>query len=189
VSGLTLSGADAGDYTLAQPSATGNITAATITVTANNKTKTYGAANPALTASYSGFVNSEDTNVLSGVLNLTTTADIDSPVGPYTISVTNGTLSAMNYDFTFIAGQLTITQAVVTVPAMLTGIQVLPNGIKLTFSASANRTYQIERASALQNSGTVWTNVGSVTTDSAGQGQFTDINPPPAQGYYRTASP
>jgi hypothetical protein len=275
VSGLTLSGADAGNYTLTQPAATANITPATITVTADNKSKVYGAANPALTASYSGFVNgenqsvlsgspslsttadasstvggspypivvavgtlsaanytfsfvagavtvtkatltvtandatraygqpnpvftasyagfvnSDNTNVLSGLPQLSTTADISSPVGgPYTITVTNGTLTATNYDFTFIAGQLTITEAVLIVPARLTGIQLMPNGIKVTFSATAGYTYQIERALALQNSGMVWTNIGSATTDATGQGLFTDTNPRPVQGYYRTVSP
>jgi hypothetical protein len=61
--------------------------------------------------------------------------------------------------------------------------------MKLTFSASGNYTYQIQRASALLNSGMAWTNIGSATTDAAGQGAFTDTNPPPAQGYYRTVSP
>jgi len=37
VSGLTLSGADAGNYTLTQPAVTANITPATITVTADNE--------------------------------------------------------------------------------------------------------------------------------------------------------
>src|SRR5206468_1487435 len=42
------------------------ITRRTLTVTADNKSKTYGGANPALTASYSGFVNGETETVLSG---------------------------------------------------------------------------------------------------------------------------
>jgi hypothetical protein len=129
--------------------------------------------------------------VLSGAPEMSTVANINSLVdgSPYTIAVTKGTLSATNYDFTFIPGRLTITPAVVTVPARLTGIQVVPNGIKLTFSASTNYTYQIQRASALPNSGTAWTNIGSATTDAAGRGEFTDTNPPPTQGYYRTVSP
>ena len=35
------------------------VTPAALTVTADNETKTYGAANPALTVSYSGFVNGD----------------------------------------------------------------------------------------------------------------------------------
>src|SRR5439155_17711418 len=75
--------------------------------------------NPGFTVTYAGFVNSDDANVLSGAPELSTAADTSSSVGgsPYTITVTNGTLSATNYDFTFVAGQLTITQAVLTVKA------------------------------------------------------------------------
>jgi hypothetical protein len=191
VSGIILSGADAGNYTLTQPALAANITRATITVTADNKSRTYGAANPAFTVTYNGFVGTDDTNVLVGAPALSTAANINSPANdsPYTITVTNGTLSATNYDFTFISGRLTITPAVVTVPARLTGIQLVPDGIKLTLSASANHTYQIERAAALQNGGMAWTNIGSATTDATGQGEFTDTEAPVAQGFYRTVSP
>src|SRR5581483_11310030 len=41
-SGLTLTGADAGNYALTAPVLSANITAAPLTVTANNQTKTYG---------------------------------------------------------------------------------------------------------------------------------------------------
>jgi hypothetical protein len=70
-------------------------------------------------------------------------------------------------------------------PASLTGIQAVPNGIKIIFTGSAGQAYQIERAAALKISGTVWTNIGSATADAAGQGEFTDTSAPGAQGYYR----
>src|SRR5262249_57166953 len=49
ISGLTLSGADAGNYALTQPSTTASITARPITVTADAQIKTYGDADPTLT--------------------------------------------------------------------------------------------------------------------------------------------
>jgi hypothetical protein len=60
-----------------------------------------------------------------------------------------------------------------------------------TFTAGSGRaasTYAVERAAGLQNAGTVWTKIGTTTTDNAGQGEFTDTNPPAGQGYYRTVS-
>src|SRR5262249_22831562 len=74
---------------------------AILTVNAYNATRAYGATNPVFTASYAGFINSDDTNVLSGAPELSTAADTNSSVGgsPYTITATNGTLSATNYDF------------------------------------------------------------------------------------------
>jgi hypothetical protein len=72
--------------------------------------------------------------------------------------------------------------------SVMTGIGVVSDGIKITFAGSPNSAYQIQRAAALQSSETVWTDIGSATTDSAGNGQFTDTNPPQSQGYYRTVS-
>jgi subtilisin-like proprotein convertase family protein len=74
------------------------------------------------------------------------------------------------------------------VPAVLKGITADSGRVRLTFSGSAASTYGVERAASLQNVGTVWTNIGTATTDKAGQGEFTDTNPPAVQGYYRTVS-
>jgi hypothetical protein len=90
---------------------------ALLTVSANNQFRLYGETNPVLTASFSGFVNNETTNVLSGAPALSTTATTNSPVGPYTITITNGTLSATNYAFAFSNGLLTVAQASLTVTA------------------------------------------------------------------------
>ncbi len=101
------------------------ITKAHLTVTADNKSRGYGDANPALTATLSGFKNSETTATagVTGSANLSTTATPSSSVAgsPYAITVVDaGTLSAFNYDFpaaNFVNGQLTITKALLTVTA------------------------------------------------------------------------
>jgi hypothetical protein len=83
---------------------------AVLTVTADNKSKIYGAANPTLTASYAGFVLGDTTAVLSGTSpSLSTSATTTSPVGTYPIAVTQGTLAAANYNFSFVNGTLTVT--------------------------------------------------------------------------------
>jgi hypothetical protein len=83
---------------------------APLTVTADNKTKAYGAANPALTATISGFVNGDDASSVSGTAALATTAITTSSPGSYPISVAAGTLSSSNYVFqTFVPGTLTVT--------------------------------------------------------------------------------
>jgi len=205
VSGLTLEGADAGQYILMQPTTTADITPAALFVAADDKTKVYGEANPPLIASYLGFVNGEDANVLSGSPELSTPVATDTPEGTYPITVTLGSLSATNYTFTLQDGQFTVMGAApseastqipsgeealtIAQPATLTGIQVVPNGIKISFTGSAGQTYQIVRASALLNSGTVWTNIGSATTDAAGKGEFTDTYAPPTHSFYRAVSP
>jgi hypothetical protein len=197
VSGLTLSGTNAANYTLTQPKTTANITQAVLTVTADNQTKQQGDANPALTASYAGFVNGEDATVLSGSPDLGTAVTTDTAAGVYPITAALGSLSAANYSFTFQDGQFTVTAPPVikpsaplatATPALLTGLQALPNGVRITLKGSAASTYQIQRAVALQVTGTVWETIGTATTDSTGHGEFTDTNPPQAHAFYRTAS-
>ena len=89
---------------------------APLTVTADDKTRPYGQANPVpLTASYTGFVNSEDfiTSDLQGSPACSTLADATSSVigSPYAISCSMGTLTSADYSFTFADGSMTITKA------------------------------------------------------------------------------
>jgi hypothetical protein len=79
-------------------------------VTANDKTRTYGAANPAFDAAVVGAVNG-DTLAYS----LATAADQTSGVGSYPIVVTLGSNS--NYDVTKHDGSLTIGKATASVTA------------------------------------------------------------------------
>jgi hypothetical protein len=89
-----------------------------LTVTANSANRFYGDPNPAFTATYSGFVNGDTTNVLSGGPGFTCPATNCSPVGTYPIYVTNGTLTASNYVFKFAPGTLTIMPRPISVTAV-----------------------------------------------------------------------
>ena len=93
--------------------------APTLTVTVDDASCAYGAENPSFTASYSGFIGSDDTNILSGAPAFTTIATSNSPVAgsPYPITMTIGTLVARGYDIVLVDGNLTVTQAVLTVTA------------------------------------------------------------------------
>jgi uncharacterized repeat protein (TIGR02543 family) len=117
--GLSLSGTDAGNYSLASMSttATADITAVQLTVTADNQSRAYGAMNPALTATIAGFVNNEANDVIFGSAELTTLADTNSPTGSYPITAALGTLSATNYTFSLVDGLVTITPYALTVAA------------------------------------------------------------------------
>jgi hypothetical protein len=90
---------------------------ATLNVTADAKSRPYGDANPALTYAITGFVNSDTQSVVSGSPILTTTANATSSVAgsPYTIAVAIGTLTATNYTFNLVNGQLTVTPAAATI--------------------------------------------------------------------------
>ncbi len=160
VSGLVLTGANAADYTLAPlVGLTANITPATLTVSAVNVSRTYGLPNPPFTVSYGGFVNAEGTNVLTGAPSLITSAAINSPPGPYTITVSTGTLSANNYGFTFVNGMLTVLASPV-----LSGVPLSPSQFALTWPTITNQTYQLEYATNL--AAATWTPLGTPVVGS-----------------------
>jgi hypothetical protein len=86
------------------------VSKAALTVTANNLSRAFGLANPTLTVSYGGFVNSDTpATALTGSPSLTTTAVAASLPGSYPITVIQGTLAAANYTLTFVNGTLTVT--------------------------------------------------------------------------------
>lgn len=86
---------------------------APLTVTANPASKVQGSANPAFTASITGFVNSDTAatpGVFTGAPTFSTTATTSSPFGDYPIVPAQGSLSSTNYTFAnFVDGTLTIT--------------------------------------------------------------------------------
>ena len=84
-------------------------------MTANNASRSYSAANPTFTQSYSGFVNGDTSSALNGAPSLTTTATSTSAPGTYSITAAVGTLTASNYTFSFVNGTLTVTAATQTI--------------------------------------------------------------------------
>jgi hypothetical protein len=128
---IVASGASDPDYTISYAAGTLTVTPATLTVTADNKTKVYGAANPSLTDTTTGFVNGDTASVVSGAATLTTTATSTSPVGTYPIVVGIGTLNAANYTFTVVNGTLTVISPaalVVLDPTSKGSVTVTGNG-------------------------------------------------------------
>ncbi len=85
------------------------VTQAVLTVAANATNRLYGATNPDFTATIAGYVNGEDSNVLSGTLTITSPSDVTSAVGSYPIIP--GGVSATNYAINFASNLLTVTQA------------------------------------------------------------------------------
>ena len=113
-SGYILSGADSEKYTLTQPTLSGDITAAPLTVTAIDQTKVYGATDLALTYAITGFVNGDtEANLETGVSILRVTGE---NVGKYTI-IPSGA-SSSNYTINFVTGNFNITAAPLTVIAI-----------------------------------------------------------------------
>jgi MBG domain (YGX type) len=120
----TFTPTDTSKYNMATASVSLTVTRAALTVTAENASRVYAAANPALTAAITGFVNADTSAVVSGSAALSTTATGTSPVGNYPITAAQGTLAAANYTFSFVNGTLTVNTATPTIewatPAAIT---------------------------------------------------------------------
>jgi len=112
---ITPGGGSSSNYTFSYVNGTLTIAQAFLTVTAVNQTMTYGGAVPALTASYSGFVNGDNASSLTTAPTITTTATSSSPTGAYPITA-SGAIDP-NYSFTYIPGALSINPAALTITA------------------------------------------------------------------------
>jgi hypothetical protein len=151
LTGATLTGTHAANYTLSSVSTTtANITAKAVTVTAEAKSKVYGAGDPVLTYTTSGLVGGD---TISGAL----ARNVGENVGTY--AITQGTVSVgSNYTITYVGANLTITKAAQAAPASVTFIHPATFGQerKLTWSRveTASNGYLVERSS---DGGTTWT--------------------------------
>jgi hypothetical protein len=108
---VTANQAGNGNYAAAtQISQSIAVAKAMLTMTATNVSVAYNQSIPALTGySGTGFVNGDTQSILSGTPSEATTATTGSPAGTYPITILQGTLTAANYNFTFVNGTLTIT--------------------------------------------------------------------------------
>jgi hypothetical protein len=114
---ITASGAVDSDYKISYAGGNLTVTAAPLTIAADNQSKVYGAVLPTLTASYAGLVNGDTAASLTTGPTLTTTATAASHVagGPYAITASGAASS--DYTISYVAGQLTVTQAALTITA------------------------------------------------------------------------
>jgi len=108
---------NAGNYLITYQDGTLTITKAPLTITASNAGKTYDglAWSGGSGVSYSGFVNGEGADVLSGSLSYGGNAQGASNAGTYVL--TPGGLSSGNYSISFVDGNLVIGKAALTVAA------------------------------------------------------------------------
>ena len=112
ISGLSLSGTEAANYTLTQPIRQANIAKALLTVTADNKSKIIGNPDPVFTFQYSGLMAGDT----SADLTTVPTCNVSVPhatLGTFPIVCAGGVDD--NYDFTYVNGTLLVGQTDVDV--------------------------------------------------------------------------
>jgi hypothetical protein len=114
----TCSGGVAPNYSFNYVAGVMAVTPAALTVTASSAQANIGAAIPAVTASYTGFVNSDTVSSLTTAPTCSTTATTSSPAGVYPTSCTGAV--DPNYVISYVPGTLGLTAAPVTAPAAAT---------------------------------------------------------------------
>jgi hypothetical protein len=129
VSGLSLGGAQAGDYSLTQPTTSANITARALTITANSTSKTYGD-----TVTFTGsefsvtsgtLFNGDISSVTLSSAGAAATAPVTAPGFHYPIVPSNAQGSGPNnYTIRYLNGSLTVTPR---------GTSVTPNAAGKTY--------------------------------------------------------
>ena len=146
------------------------ITKATIKVTANNLTITYGAAPTGTGVTYDGFLGEDTASVVTGsVTNYTSTYTQFGDVGSnYTITPVVTGLSATNYKFEAVAGELTVNKAKLTVTANAHTITYgdAPTGNGVTYSGfvagSSDNIDNIGLSGEVTNYTSTYTQYGNV---------------------------
>jgi hypothetical protein len=161
----------AANYTFNFINGTLTVSKAPLTVTANNASRPYGAANPTFAATITGFVNGDTTSAVTGAPAFTTTATTTSTPGAYPITPTVGGLVSTNYSFTtFVAGTLTVGKADQTITFGALGSKVLGSG---TFALSATASSGLTVTYTSSNPAVATVSGSTVTLVSVGTAVIT----------------
>ena len=192
---ITPSGLTSDNYDIAFVDGELEITKKALTITAEDKTKVYGAADPAFTVTYDGFEFSDDVTDLGGILAFARA--LGENVGNYVITPSG--LTSDNYDITFVAGELEITkkplsdaQIVIVDPAeyIFDGNDYTPGddkvtvsypsgvGIPLTLNSGAVKDFKYIYGTAgnYTNAGLYTITIRALSADEGGTGNYSGIN-------------
>jgi hypothetical protein len=179
-----IGGLAATNYSFNFTNGTLTITPATLLVSADNQTRSYGATNPVLTYSLSGYQGTDTASSVSGTATVSTSADAACAVGSYPITVTNGTLSATNYTFTFANGTLRV---VATPPVILSITGAGTTNVVITWAALSNATYRVRYFSGFASPG--WQDLTPDITATNGTASVVDHPGDAPQRFYQVVVP
>jgi hypothetical protein len=171
----TVSGAAAANYSIITNNGTLTITAAPLTVAANNASRAYGAANPTFTSTVTGLVNGDSVTV-----SYATTATATSAPGTYPITATVTGAALANYTLNVTPGTLTVAPAATSV-TLATSASPVFIGASITFTATVSSaagvppgTVSFLNGTALLGTGTInASGVATFSTSSLTPGTYT----------------
>lgn len=183
---VTITASQAGDATHSaakEVTQTFTVNKATLTITADNKTKLYGAPVPELTLNYSGWVNKETIAVLTTVPVASVAASTTTPTGSYPISISAA--AAGNYTFRYVPGVLVITpvQQVISFPALPgkvygdvdfpAGASSNNNSLPVTYNSSNTAVATVAADGTLHITGA---GTAVITASQAGNSNYADAS-------------
>jgi hypothetical protein len=157
------------EYNAATATQSFQVTAAPLSVAANNATRSYGAANPAFSGTVSGAVGSD-----SFTESFTTTATATSNVGSYAIAPAVTGAQLANYTVTTVAGELTVTGAATT--TKLNAPANAAYGDSVTLTATVESTAGVPGGSVTFLNGS--TSLGVAALNSSGVATLTTTTLP-----------
>ena len=164
-----------GNYSVSYVAGTLTIEPKAVTVTADNKTKTYGETDPALSVTIAGLVNGDTESVISYTISRAE----GEAAGDYIITPT-GEDSQGNYTVTYPTGTLTINKADLTATA--DNMSVTYGDATPTYTISYAGFVNGEDASVITTPPTITcdysptSNVGEYTISVSGNGEATNYN-------------
>jgi hypothetical protein len=167
---ITPGGLSSDNYSIEFVSSTLTVTPAKLTITAVNKTKTYGAKLPALTVRYSGFVNGDTAASLSEKPTLSTIATVASHVGTYVIDVSG----AVDPDYTIVykTGKLRINPAKLTIHVNSEtkeyGAELPALTVSYVGFVNGDTAASLEELPVVRTTATARSNVGSYSITASG---------------------
>jgi uncharacterized delta-60 repeat protein len=121
---ISVTGGSDNNYIFNSTNGTLTIGKATLSATAEDKSREVSQANPELTIQYSGFKGSDNIDSINVLPTASTEADVESSPGDYEITVAGG--EDNNYEFSYISGTLTVSSGVGLSSLVENAIKVYP---------------------------------------------------------------
>jgi gliding motility-associated-like protein len=150
---------------------------ASLNVIAISTSKVYGSANPALAVTYTGFVGTDNTASLTTQPTISITAVTNSPVNTYPITASGAV--GNNYNISYTAGTLTVTQAALTIIATSTskvyGSANPTLAVTYTGFVGTDNAASLTTIPAVATTATITSNVGTypITVSGAASSNYT----------------
>jgi hypothetical protein len=166
-------------YLVSISNGTLTVTAAPLTVTANNASRPYGAANPSFSGSITGIQNGDNITA-----TYATAATPNSPPGAYPIlpTLVDPGNKLTNYAVTLNNGILTVTA-----PAAPTISSIVSSpgnaNVTITWASVSNSVYRVQYKTSL--SSTNWIDLAPDVVATGGKASYTDHPVGVPQRYYR----